>query len=447
MINSNFSNSIIKAGFITLLLSCWLNVNAQIDTLVYRSEYEKVGDEIVDLNSKNEGSIAYYIVAGNSAGYYSINISTGKISVAKTIADSFNQIRTDNLTVLAGSQTINVEIVDGYDYFIKNLEPTWKVLSEDDQLFTAQTSEWSVYNNLWGKGTAIPNKDFRISTIHKANLPDTVYFVWDVPSESSFASVWCYANVFWGNRKNLREDLIGFPFKIESKSSITLDFDFKQLFGDDNFKIAMNTFMTDEPYLTSFSSNTGDLFLVFDQKGTYIPPYPYSLPDSYILGKLFSYRYDDKADDGSSYQRRRVIIKNNEKLLSGKLDIKSIFNKFSTAGYLNVSQSIYHIQLGVEVTSGFGAVGFNKFIFKTTPSTTGITIPASKLNCYPNPVTDLLTVEGSVDDIAIYNNVGRRVNVKSTIISDDKLILDLSGLKAGIYFIKTSESYKKIFKQ
>jgi len=244
----------------------------------------------------------------------------------------------------------------------------------------------------------------------------------------------------------MREDLNGFPFKIESKNSISLDFDFSHLFGDDNFKIAMNMFMTNESFLTSFANNTGDLFFVFDQIGTYIPPYPYSLPDAYILGKLFAFRYNDKADDGSSYERRRIIIKNDEKLVSGKLDIKSVFDKFSTAGYLNTKQSIYHIQLGVEVTNGFGAVAMNKFSIKTTPSTSSVSLPVSKTSVYPNPVKDLLTIEGNDIYATIYDSLGKEIYVKSTQISNNKISLDLSKLNVGFYFVRTSETYTKILK-
>jgi hypothetical protein len=49
------------------ILSCQLN--AQTYTLVHRSEYETVGDQMYDLNDPNEGTIIYSILAGNTDGF------------------------------------------------------------------------------------------------------------------------------------------------------------------------------------------------------------------------------------------------------------------------------------------------------------------------------------------------------------------------------------------
>lgn len=310
------------------ILSCQLN--AQTYTLVHRSEYETVGDQMYDLNDPNEGTIIYSILAGNTDGFYAIDATNGKITIATEISDTFNAVHSDTLTIDAGGTFYLIEIVDGYDYFMNNLPSAYSVLSGHNDLYIDATTEWTVLNNLWGKGTAIPNVDFRIATVHKQSLPDTTFLVWDAPGPaSSFggSSVWNYNQVFWGNRKNTREDLLNFPFKINTLNRLDLEFDFEQLFGNDQFKIAMNMFMTDEPYLTNFSNNDGDFFFVFDQKGTWIPPYPYSLPDTTILGKTFALRYDDMLN-GKFYERRRVIIKDNKKLMSGTLDVKNLFDRF-----------------------------------------------------------------------------------------------------------------------
>lgn len=419
------------------------------DTLVLRSEYEKAGDELLDINCPLEGRVNYQITAGNQDGYYAINSSNGKISIATEIPDSYGVVRTDRLTVTAGNYTYNITIADGYDYFVQHLPPGYTVMSGDGDLYSDPSSEWTVYNNLWGKGTAVPDKDFRIATIHKATLPDTTYIMWDVPGNPETAAVWCYVNVFWGNRKNMRENLKGFPFVIGSKPNLTLDFDFQQRFGNDNFKIAMNMFMTNETKLSPFSANVGDLFFIFDQKGTYIPPYPYSLPDKTILGKQFALRYDDKADDGSTYERRRIIVKNNEKVLAGKLDIKGIFDLFSAAGYLNTQQSIYHIQLGIEVTNGFGAVAFNKFNISTTASTGLQATNLTQGRAYPNPVTDKLTIEGTTKDerFIVTDVAGRNISVTTFPVAADKTTVDCSALKPGMYLVRCSSGTYKIRKQ
>lgn len=78
------------------------------------------------------------------------------------------------------------------------------------------------------------------------------------------------------------------------------------------------------------------------------------------MGKPFALRYNDYKD-GKSHQRRRVIIKNNKVLMDGKIDIKHLFDIFIKENHINPSQYIQNVQLGIGVTSGYGAVRFNKF--------------------------------------------------------------------------------------
>ena len=423
------------------------SVHSQNNILVYRTEYEKVNSVIYDIDDPNEGSISYSIVSGNAHDYFKINSNTGKLKIKNIIPDTFGVISTEQIVVQAGNNQYQLSIVDGYDYFLSQLDTSYSVLSQHHATYVDSASYWTAMNNLWGKGTAIPGVDFRIATIHKKQLPDTTFFLWDVPGKASDfggASVWCYVNMMWGNRKNYREDLTGFPFKLKDKEFIPFKFDFKQLFGTEEFKIAMNAFLTDEDSLVKFSENDGDFFFVFDQKGTYIPPYPYSLPDTNILGKTFAMRYDDSLN-GKFYERRRVIIKNNERLMHGTVDIKSIFNHFAAAGFMNLKQSLPMMQIGLEITSGFGAVALNKYELSAT--STGK--PEEKeqnerLHIYPNPVSDILYLPRGVDTkkIRLYDLRGAEINV---IILDNKM--DLSGLAKGLYILEANGVYTKIIKQ
>lgn len=47
-------------------------------------------------------------------------------------------------------------------------------------------------------------------------------------------------------------------------------------------------------------------------------------------------------------------------MLNGTLDILEMFNMFIDEGFLNELQYIYHLQFGIEVTSGWGAIQFNQ---------------------------------------------------------------------------------------
>lgn len=436
--------------YILCLLASQLYLS-QTNILAYRSEYEAVGDIIYDVNDANENTQNYTITTGNSNGYYRINKLSGKISINKIIPDTFNSVQTDNLTVKIGTNVYNIQIVDAYDYFIANL-PTGYTVVDQDVAQVDNSSQWTLYNNLWGKGTAVPNQDFRIAIIKNNNFPNQSVFLWDVPGNASTFdgdAVWCYTNLLWGNRKSVRSNLPGFPFKINSINSLKLDFDFEELFGDHQYKVALNLFTTDNPNLGSFYDNRGDFFFIFDQIGTYIPPYPYTLPDINIGGKQFAVLYDDE-DKGAFYERRRVIVKNGDKLTSGTLDLKALFDMFASKNYLNTNQSIPNIQVGLEITKGFGAIRFNQIDFKLNEASTSakkgiINKNQEATKFYPNPVHDKLfwtNQSENISSVKIFDETGKEIKAK---VAEN--YIDFSTLPIGVYYLKTNNKTEKIIKK
>ena len=429
-----------KIFFLSFLFLCFsINLFSQVDTiLVYRSEYEKVGDVIYKFFNL---SLSYSISQGNESDFYSIN--DNMLIISKEIPDTFNILHIDILSIDTNGVLYKIlKIVDAYDYFMANIDTTqYIILNKHLETYVDKTSQWTAFNNLWGKGDAQEGVDFRIATIIPKDNIDTSIFIWDVPSKASEfngASVWCYVNVFWGNRMNIREDLEGFPFQIKELTHLYFTFNFEELFGNEQFKIALNTFLTDESYLISFSNNDGDFFMVFDQVGTWIPPYPYSLPDSIILGKTFAFLY--KKDTTTGYEYRRVIIKNEEKLLSGTIDLKGIFDRFKNIGYLNEDQYIYHIQIGVEVTDGFGAVKFTKFqFFKDNLSIKqNLGLLKSYFEVYPTISSSEIYLSRE-DYYRIYDINGKLIS------SFKGKSYNISKLPRGVYFIKNNYNFTKRF--
>lgn len=436
-----------------LLFGFLTTIESQIDIEVFRTEYEQVNDEIYDINDTNEGSFNYSITAGNNNNYYQIDSATGVISIQNTINDNFNTVHTDVLTVTISSISYVITIRDAYDYYISNLGSDYVILDEHNETYIDNSNQWTTRNNLWGRGTAVPNSDFRIATIYQPNLPDSTILIWDVPSKASEfggASVWSYNNVFWGNRKNVREDLTGFPFQISSLESLTVDFNFEQLFGNDKFKIAMNMFMTDEDVLTNFSNNDGDFFFVFDQNGTYVPNYSNTLPDITIDGKPFAVRYDLNSENG--YERRRVIVKDNEKYMSGNLDVKSLFDMFANEFFLNEDQFIYHLQFGIEVTDGFGVVRFNQLNVNAQFESLSVSnYDKDNIHIFPNPVENMITIKSfskPIKSVKLFNSAIQEFNiVTQNFMNDYEATLNLTSLKEGVYFLNINGTIYKVLKK
>jgi len=385
--------------YIIFFIVFTFNAFATDTTLVYRSEYEKAGDVIFDLNAPDEGNVTYSIIKGNDQGYYTIGSSNGIISIAAPINDELNVVHYDTMTVDASGREYVIVVVDGYDYFLKT-HPGYIVLDEHNDTYYESGNEYAGYNNLWGRGTAEPNVDFRMATLVFPNLPDSTVFIWDVPSPASDfggASVWSYINLLWGNRKNMREDLSGFPFQWGSLTSLNIYFEFEKLFGTEDYKIALNNFFTDESELSDFGSNDGDFFFVFDQRGTWVPDYPVDLGDTIISGMDFARLY--KEEDG--YEWRRVIVRDNGRWLNGILDLYRTYKQFSSRGYLNEAQYIPNIQVGVEVTDGFGAIRVNKWDIKQNEPV-GIRKRKKidkKLSVFPNPSKGTFHISGTSKDI------------------------------------------------
>ena len=76
----------------------------------------------------------------------------------------------------------------------------------------------------------------------------------------------------------------------------------------------------------------------------------------------------------------------------------------------------------------------------------------SELKIFPNPTNGQISINGNfldLEQIKIYNVLGQDVtrNTKQLNREKSKLIIDLSGLKGGFYFIKTKTSSSKINKQ
>jgi hypothetical protein len=349
-----------------LLLGVLAWVNAQ-SSLVLRSEYEAPGDSLFDFSAVRAGS-SYTLRSGNEAGYYALDGQSGVLRVAQSIADVMGVVQADTLEVEIDGISQQVIVVDAFDYFIQE-NSQYSVLSEHQQTYLDAQNEYTAYNNLWGKGSAVPNVDFRMATLHKNTLPDSVVFIWDTPGPAADwggSSVWSYISILWGNRLGIREDLEDFPFAIESLPALSLDFAFEKIYGSENYKIALNHFLTDESGLEAFAANDGDFFLVFDQVGTWVPPYPVDLGDTLFDGHSYARLYKEEA----GYEWRRVIIRDEERWLNGTLDLHALYHFFAENGALNVAQFVPNIQVGIEVTEGFGAVRVNHLGFSRTAEIT-----------------------------------------------------------------------------
>lgn len=89
------------------------------------------------------------------------------------------------------------------------------------------------------------------------------------------------------------------------------------------------------------------------------------------------------------------------------------------------------------VPAGTGTLFFDNVYFSSVNLNSTSFINGSKVKLYPNPTSNILNIEsvGTIQNISIYNVLGQEVMNKLT--NETLVILDVSGLNAGVYVIKT----------
>ena len=76
----------------------------------------------------------------------------------------------------------------------------------------------------------------------------------------------------------------------------------------------------------------------------------------------------------------------------------------------------------------------------------------NELQVYPNPTNNFIVVVGTnpeMERIRIHDVLGREVTDKTVVTEQDaqKVIIDLSNLNTGLYFVRTTGSSTKVYKQ
>jgi len=101
------------------------------------------------------------------------------------------------------------------------------------------------------------------------------------------------------------------------------------------------------------------------------------------------------------------------------------------------------------------AVGFNGIILKITNANSIISsIETIKdmddtINIYPNPATDVISIEyPTIHAVEIINYLGETIIFKETTTDViNKLTLDVSSLSSGVYIVKVANVAGKFFKK
>ena len=122
----------------------------------------------------------------------------------------------------------------------------------------------------------------------------------------------------------------------------------------------------------------------------------------------------------------------------------------------NITETSYTFKSGknnniVEVFALYNeksSVGVSLFTETETNDTTAITENTTSISIYPNPANDRLYIEaeGEIENVVIYDIYGRH-QVTKTPSHQEMTSVNVSGLKAGIYFVKINTENGEIVKR
>lgn len=215
-----------------------------------------------------------------------------------------------------------------------------------------------------------------------------------------------------------------------------------------------------EPSMTSIKIYNSD----FSLKNEFFP----NIPEGHIM-KIIR----------PEYNRYSCIISKGIFDLDDKLDLVVFFERTEGDNYSNVLITIYNED--GEIVKDFGqtyyvgydldphdfyvfhdsASGQNKLRILKDPSTTEIyTLPSTELSLkentngsflkiYPNPSQTILNVinpKNGRNELVIFNQNGQTVKLLNFDSGRDKIIVDVSGLEKGVYFLKIGEMSSKFIK-
>jgi len=126
----------------------------------------------------------------------------------------------------------------------------------------------------------------------------------------------------------------------------------------------------------------------------------------------------------------------------------------------NFSITAENMPAGLVVQTGFSVVGLlgnpaqeveNGNVVVTAPNLTAVSFEATNIKMYPNPATDILTLNAqeNIEKIQIFNALGQNVWNQTTY--NTEINIPVSNLSSGLYIIKATingqESATKFFKK
>ncbi|MDB4533703.1 T9SS type A sorting domain-containing protein [Vicingaceae bacterium] len=76
----------------------------------------------------------------------------------------------------------------------------------------------------------------------------------------------------------------------------------------------------------------------------------------------------------------------------------------------------------------------------------------NSVSIYPNPATNQIIIKGiayELEEIVIYNTLGQNVTllINQVITNENQLVIDMSKLNTGMYYVKTKTTANKVYKQ
>jgi Ca2+-binding RTX toxin-like protein len=227
------------------------------------------------------------------------------------------------------------------------------ILSSDFSAY--KSGEYTVFNNVWGKGSLVNGTDFYQSvTFNTTNITTGVTFSWSWPT-SLTGQIVAYPEIVWGDSPfyDGADETHSYVSKVSDLRNFAVDLDLDVTSGSQYCNLSFDLFLTSKP-LGDSSTVTTEVMIWLDNQITRQPWGTVNMgtiTDRGHTGTIYFYEGGSAAD--------YIAVVFDKPWLDGSIDIKKVLTDLGAKGLLSIGDYIGGHQFGAEVTGGSGSFTIN----------------------------------------------------------------------------------------
>lgn len=210
--------------------------------------------------------------------------------------------------------------------------------------------DYTVENNDWGKGSLVIGKDYiQQVSFNGDSLQNNLTMTWAYPQIQGPMYVYGYPEVIWGNKLGYLGTM-KYSNKIKNITNLSVDYSVEISGETDKFDVGMEIWTSDKPWTTPGAVAVNEIMVKVhgwqDGPGT-----------AYSDATLTAIEAVHKNVHGSTF----VTLDTKTDKLSGTISFSNILKHLVAKGIVNGNDYVSGVELGAEMTHGYGKLQVNRF--------------------------------------------------------------------------------------